>query len=318
MRVPDFIRKRVFTALYNHHAYVRRPDQIIRRSNGDPYLLRWWLFGTSKHLDDHGEPQPRRPLGLSFYLHCFVRSDDDRALHDHPWPFTTLLLLGSYIEHVTRTFFTVDVHDETGRELHHAREPIGRSVEHHVEGDVVRRQAYNAHRVELVPKTTRGNGDEAGLRVVFMNWMRADADGISMCESGEHPCWTLFIAGRWLREWGFWCRDGWVHWRDYDKAGGCGEHGEGEEPWVDTRIDANDAQITPYEWARQNGWSALGDKYAALGEETDTPYRAARQNEKPPQMALDEQNARIMRERWRARNPDITEMWRHAESEIGR
>lgn len=27
--------------------------------------------------------------------------------------------------------------------------------------------------------------------------------------------WTLFITGPRYREWGFWCKDGWVHWKTF-------------------------------------------------------------------------------------------------------
>src|SRR3546814_14061660 len=45
------------------------------------------------------------------------------------------------------------------------------------------------------------------------------------------PCWTLFITGPRIREWGFLCPKGWKHWRDFTnpKDGGapvgrgCGE-----------------------------------------------------------------------------------------------
>lgn len=46
----------------------------------------------------------------------------------------------------------------------------------------------------------------------------------------ENPAWTLFVTGPTIREWGFWCRKGFVHWRDFtsgtkgNKVGvGCGE-----------------------------------------------------------------------------------------------
>lgn len=41
--------------------------------------------------------------------------------------------------------------------------------------------------------------------------------------------WTLFITGPKIREWGFWCPKGWVHWKDFtgENKGfigrGCGE-----------------------------------------------------------------------------------------------
>lgn len=64
----------------------RQPDFIIG-GDENPYLLRWWLI-------------PRNPV-FNIYLHQFLRSDDDRALHDHPWLFNvSWLVKGSYIEWV--------------------------------------------------------------------------------------------------------------------------------------------------------------------------------------------------------------------------
>jgi len=40
----------------------------------------------------------RTPL-FSVYLHNFLRSDNDRHCHDHPWSFLSLILTGSYVEH---------------------------------------------------------------------------------------------------------------------------------------------------------------------------------------------------------------------------
>lgn len=53
----------------------REPDVVIG-GRKRPYLLRWWLI-------------PRNPL-FNIYLHVFHRDDDDRALHDHPWPSLSL------------------------------------------------------------------------------------------------------------------------------------------------------------------------------------------------------------------------------------
>ena len=62
----------------------RWPDQVIGGPD-DPYLLRWYLI-------------PRNPV-FNVYLHQFLRSDDDRALHDHPWANLSVLLDGEYTEH---------------------------------------------------------------------------------------------------------------------------------------------------------------------------------------------------------------------------
>jgi hypothetical protein len=63
----------------------RRAPDIVIGGHERPYLRRWWLI-------------PRNPV-LNFYLHQFLRSDDDRALHDHPWANCSVLLRGWYFEH---------------------------------------------------------------------------------------------------------------------------------------------------------------------------------------------------------------------------
>ena len=62
----------------------RKPDIVIG-GRENPYLHRWWLI-------------PRNRV-FNVYLHHFLRSDDDRALHCHPWANASLLLSGEYTEH---------------------------------------------------------------------------------------------------------------------------------------------------------------------------------------------------------------------------
>lgn len=64
---------------------TRRPPDFIVGGAERPYLRRWWLI-------------PRNPV-FNVYMHEFLRSDDDRALHDHPWMNLSVLLRGSYTEH---------------------------------------------------------------------------------------------------------------------------------------------------------------------------------------------------------------------------
>lgn len=65
-------------------AEQRAPDFIIG-GKADPYLERWWVI-------------PRNRV-FNIYLHHFLRDDDDRALHDHPWIWCSILLIGGYKEH---------------------------------------------------------------------------------------------------------------------------------------------------------------------------------------------------------------------------
>lgn len=63
----------------------RDPDFIIGKAGQQPdYMHRWWVI-------------PRNKM-LNVYLHRVMRSDDDRALHDHPWANTSLIISGGYLE----------------------------------------------------------------------------------------------------------------------------------------------------------------------------------------------------------------------------
>lgn len=142
---------------------ARRDCDFVVGGRDSPYLRRWWLV-------------PRNPF-LNVYLHEFLRSDDDRALHDHPWWSLSLLIKGCMVEHCD---------DVLGRPL---RLPLG-------PGEVRLRSARFAHRLAL---PARGS------------------------------CWTLFVTGPVLREWGFHCRHGWVPWRDFTRVDDAGSIGAGCE-----------------------------------------------------------------------------------------
>jgi hypothetical protein len=94
----------------------REPDEIINDTvNGEqvPYLRRWFV----KKDEDGGR----------VYLHNFMRSDFERATHDHPWDSTSILLWGEYKEHLA---------DGT--------------VAYRKSGDIVTRKAEDSHRIELI------------------------------------------------------------------------------------------------------------------------------------------------------------------------
>lgn len=59
---------------------TRTPDFII----GDNYLRRWWIIPRNRFFN--------------IYLHEINKSDDDRALHDHPWWNLSIVLQGGYTE----------------------------------------------------------------------------------------------------------------------------------------------------------------------------------------------------------------------------
>lgn len=65
----------------------RSPDFVIGGAER-PYLRRWFVIPRNRFFN--------------VYLHCFMRSDDDRALHDHPWANASILLRGQYVEHTIK------------------------------------------------------------------------------------------------------------------------------------------------------------------------------------------------------------------------
>ena len=60
---------------------------ILDRESSEPYLTRYYLF-----LKD------RKWFPFNVFLHNFHKGDLD-DLHDHPWPYFTLILRGGYWEH---------------------------------------------------------------------------------------------------------------------------------------------------------------------------------------------------------------------------
>lgn len=48
----------------------RAPDFLVG-GNENPYMRRWWVIPRNRFFN--------------IYLHQFLRDDEDRALHDHPW-----------------------------------------------------------------------------------------------------------------------------------------------------------------------------------------------------------------------------------------
>ena len=59
---------------------------IMDREDGAPYLERYYLF-----LKD------RKNFPFNIFLHKFLKGDPD-DVHDHPWPYFTIILWGGYYE----------------------------------------------------------------------------------------------------------------------------------------------------------------------------------------------------------------------------
>lgn len=93
-------------------------DRLIARAKRTPYyhlagyMNRWWLVpytvaGSAGRPGDGTGPVAflRRPiawvfqrLGIGVRVHEILRSDDERAMHNHPWGYASIILKGGYME----------------------------------------------------------------------------------------------------------------------------------------------------------------------------------------------------------------------------
>lgn len=150
----------------------------IRDANGDLYLTRYFIW------------KPRNKKFGRIYLHHIIRSDHDRALHDHPWGFVSLILWGGYVEVAdtwqplpkkVRDWWTHNGWVFRGN---------GEVEQRFRPGSLLRRPASWRHRLVLQP---------------------------------GHTAWTLVKTTSKQRDWGFWPNGKFCWWRHYDFALGICE-----------------------------------------------------------------------------------------------
>ncbi len=147
--------------------YLEKHDRkrvIKDRQSKEPYLNRYYLF-----LKD------RKTFPFNVFLHQFLRSDPD-DLHDHPWPYATLILKGGYWEWIP----IFETHgDDPGPSP--VRKIVGEMKVWRGPGHFRICKAKSYHRIEVEP-------------------------GVD--------CWTLFMPGPQTRDWGFLTHMNW-DWRTF-------------------------------------------------------------------------------------------------------
>jgi hypothetical protein len=83
-------------------SFLPEPRVIYDREGGTPYLSRWYLIGKKPEDDPDLKGQiiaSEEKKKFDLFLHRFHRSDDDGALHNHPWSWAvSLVLAGGYME----------------------------------------------------------------------------------------------------------------------------------------------------------------------------------------------------------------------------
>lgn len=150
-------------------------DALIARKvvrgcvDSSPLLERWTILST--------------PIG-KLRLHHFLRSDEDRELHDHPWSYVSLIVAGGYTEEIAPAAY---------RQKSYRFDPpltAAPQTERHWRraGSLLFRSARWMHRIEIAP------GRDA---------------------------WTLIWMTRRSRTWGFFTGRGWIRWDRYVASAAC-------------------------------------------------------------------------------------------------
>lgn len=187
-RLPQWAVRKLLR-WHNETTASREPDVRIPGTPTIPaYMLRWWKI--------------MRNAFFNVYFHQVFRSDDDAALHDHPWWSFSIVLEGGYFEH---RIADGGVHTKIW----------------YGPGSVLFRRAGSvAHRLELKSSTIRNMPmHEAAL------WLGTnDLPLVAGLDSViEQPAKTIFVTGPVLRRWGFHHTDQWVdayNWDEYLAAKG--------------------------------------------------------------------------------------------------
>ena len=130
------------------------PERVWELWENPRQLERWWLIPRNRWFN--------------IYLHHFLRSDDDRALHDHMYVNVSILLSGSYFEHLADG--TVEMR-MPWRPWYFWR--------------LVPRLPKTAHRIELI--------DNSPVWTLFITGPRVREWGFH-CPKGWVP-WHIFTSG---------------------------------------------------------------------------------------------------------------------------
>lgn len=164
-RLPSAVTSRL-------HAWAMRriegvaPDEPIT-IGGRPYLDRWFVL------------RPNRWFNV--FIHRFRASDEDRALHDHPWGNASIVLDGMYKEITDEGFGWT--------------QGVNRAA-----GDVVLRGAQEKHRVELYSRRGWSEIEPEPVLTIFIRLRKWREWGF-ICKDGRWFHWRHFLAGEDRSDW---------------------------------------------------------------------------------------------------------------------
>ena len=132
----------------------RDPDFVVGDPDS-PYLLRWFWIPRNRFFN--------------VYIHRFLKDDEDRALHDHPWPSFSIMCEGRI------------------RECYKTDSSTGFAYRNFYWGDTVYRPAKFAHRIIVL---SNGKGEKRPL-TIFITGPRIRQWGFHCPKGWRH--WKDFV-----------------------------------------------------------------------------------------------------------------------------
>lgn len=147
----------------------RTPYFHLVHADGSMYMERYWLV--------------KNFFGFSARVHGIHTPDMDRAMHDHPWSFISIVMRGAYIETTPNRQNTIDFHAVGAIGATEPQQERFRGT-----GSIAFHGFWHRHRVTLVT------------------------------EWDYLPVWTLFITFPKRQSWGFFTPDGKIWWWVYESV----------------------------------------------------------------------------------------------------
>ena len=249
-------------------AHLIDTKQILGDEYGTPYMVRYFIS------------KPNTKAKGRIYLHHFLRSDHDRALHDHPWNFVSIILRGGYWEFADNR--AIPFKDKAGSDRDFlsdlTEQPEDKAYTIQIEREKMLSAGFQQHDSEVKPdkyipasvagQSFRWFGPGSILRR-GAGWRHR----VSL-PNGK-TAWTLIYTSPKVREWGFWPGDRFCHWTKYDSAiGVCNEPKDLKDrltlyrheqicgyDWNDIERVMSAVQFSNFkDWMRGKGMSVLDGK----------------------------------------------------------
>lgn len=177
----------------------RTPYFHLHHADGSIYMERYWLVPgvhTATERTEATLPLPlwRAPLrgliqrlGMSVRLHVIHTPDVDRAFHDHPWSFLSLILRGAYYETM----------------------PLKRNTVEFTQGQWPFPTAPDRDFAEPFNIDRREPGDIG---------FRSFQDRHRIVQIDDGPVVTLFVTFRKQQSWGFFTPKGKIWWWEFESS----------------------------------------------------------------------------------------------------